>query len=193
MSHLQAVPFVLNALQMKSNLRAPTVRKSLHHWSANWTLIRKMIIAQCVCSFSLHNGTTILFLYHSPLTIYTLQFVCMQNVNTPEIRLKLVSEKKTHLSHHNWHKINCLTFLPDESLLKRICFRKFPFHKRSMMEKIIKWTVVNLFFFFSPTILEGCILALMCVCASIMQLSWKYLWKKKHFRPCPHYSWYNKK
>lgn len=127
-----------------------------------------------MCSFSLHNGTTILPLYHSPLTIYTLQFVCMQNVNTPEIRLKLVSEKKTHLSHHNWHKINCLTFLPDESSLKRISFRKYSFHKQSIMEKIIKWTVVNLVFFF-PTILKSCVLALMCVCASIRQLLWKSL------------------
>lgn len=126
MSRLQAVPFVLNALQMKSNLRAPTIRKSPYHWSANSTLIRKMIIAQCVCSFSLHNCTTILLLYHSPLTIYTLQLVCMQNVNTPEIRLKLASEKKTHLSHCNWHKINCLTFLPDESSLQDLLRKNLP-------------------------------------------------------------------
>lgn len=31
MSRLQAVPFVLNALQMKSNLRAPAIRKSPYH------------------------------------------------------------------------------------------------------------------------------------------------------------------
>lgn len=114
-THLQALPFVLNALQMKSNLRAPAIRKSLCQWSANWTLIRKMIIAQCVHSFCLTIVQPFFLLYH-PLTINILQPMYMHNINVPEIKLKLVSEKETHLSRYYWHKINWMTFVPNKSV-----------------------------------------------------------------------------
>lgn len=151
MSRLQAVPFVLNALQMKSNLRAPTIRKSPRHWSANQTLIRKMMIVLCMWPICLTIGQAS-FLIPPSDNLYTSACLHLQNVNMPEIKLKQVSVKKTHLSHHYWQKINWLTFLSTKSAQKdliptTLCQQALS-NTQCMMENIIKSNICHASDFF---------------------------------------------
>lgn len=82
MSNLRAIPFVLNALQMKSYLRALTIKKSPHHWSANQTLIREIMIVLCVHSFCFTIGQDS-FLILASDNLYTSACLHLQNVNLP--------------------------------------------------------------------------------------------------------------
>lgn len=88
-----------------------------------------------------------LFLIPPSDNLYISDCLHLQNVNMPEMKLKQISVKKPHLSHHYWQKINWLTFLSTKSaqwdLIQTILCQQALSNTLCMMEDIIKSNVCH--------------------------------------------------
>ena len=87
------------------------------------------------------------FLISISHNLYTSACLHLQNVNMPEMKLKQVFVKKTHLSHHYWQKINWLTFLSTKSaqwdLIQTMLCQQALSNTQCMMEDILKSNVCH--------------------------------------------------